>query len=429
MVGDLDDCGDRRRRADVEHGALSQLQGHTFSAAPAFLVHYFDRAFHLAHHCLLPGCTADHGRLLCGNGAGPAYGPALSSPPGLASRQNMTASQETVRVAIAGASSLLGKELRQALEDSSFPAGDVRLLDEEFLAGTLTESGGEPALIETVSEDSFERVRFAFFTGSREFSKRHAPEARRAGAVVIDLSGGLGAEPGARTWTPALDAVLRPSTDGVPAGQRGDLFVVPSAPADVAISISAALAPAGLRRLALTFLQPVSERGQEAIEELEGQVVKLLSFQPVPQAVFDTQVGFNLLPSYGPESGEKLADARTRIEDESRRYLAGRAPLPAIMLIQAPVFYSHAFTAYAEFQSAPGLEDMAGRLQRAGLKIVNKGDEAPTNVNVAGQARPVLGQPDRAAGVETGVWLWGAADNLRVPAATAVSIAEKLLAS
>jgi len=341
----------------------------------------------------------------------------------------MTASQETVRVAIAGASSLLGKELRQALEDSSFPAGDVRLLDEEFLAGTLTESGGEPALIETVSEDSFERVRFAFFTGSREFSKRHAPEARRAGAVVIDLSGGLGAEPGARTWTPALDAVLRPSTDGVPAGQRGDLFVVPSAPADVAISISAALAPAGLRRLALTFLQPVSERGQEAIEELEGQVVKLLSFQPVPQAVFDTQVGFNLLPSYGPESGEKLADARTRIEDESRRYLAGRAPLPAIMLIQAPVFYSHAFTAYAEFQSAPGLEDMAGRLQRAGLKIVNKGDEAPTNVNVAGQARPVLGQPDRAAGIETGVWLWGAADNLRVPAATAVSIAEKLLAS
>ena len=56
-------------------------------------------------------------------------------------------------------------------------------------------------------------------------------------------------------------------------------------------------------------------------------------------------------------------------------------------------------------------------------------DEPPTNVNVVGEVRPVLRQPERDPGIETGVWLWGAADNLRVPAATAVAIAEKLLAS
>ena len=104
----------------------------------------------------------------------------------------MTPPKEAVRVAIAGASSLLGKELNLWLEESKFPASDIRLLDEEIVAGTLTEAGGEPAIIETVTEESFERVRFAFFTGSPEFSKRHASEARRAGAVVIDLSGGLG---------------------------------------------------------------------------------------------------------------------------------------------------------------------------------------------------------------------------------------------
>ena len=114
----------------------------------------------------------------------------------------------------------------------------------------------------------------------------------------------------------------RPS-ESVPAGEPQSLFVVPSAPADAAISISAALAPAGLERLVVTVLQPVSEHGPEAIEELESQVVKLLSFQPVSQTVFDTQVGFNMLSSYGPESGIKLADARARIANESRRYLAG----------------------------------------------------------------------------------------------------------
>ncbi len=50
-------------------------------------------------------------------------------------------------------------------------------------------------------------------------------------------------------------------------------------------------------------------------------------------------------------------------------------------------------------------------------------------MNVAGETRPVLGQPERDPGIEKGVWFWGAADNMRVPAATAVAIAEKLLAS
>ena len=265
----------------------------------------------------------------------------------------MTSPKEAVRVAIAGASSLLGKELNQLLEESKFPASDIRLVDEEFVAGTLTEAGGEPAIIETVSEDSFERVRFAFFTGSPQFSKRHAAEARRAGAVIIDLSGGLGSDANSRLWIPALDAALAsPAVNALP-GESQSLFVVPSAPSEAAISISAALVTAGLERLVVTILQPVSEYGPEAIEELESQVVKLLSFQPISQIVFDAQVGFNMLSRYGPESGFKLSEARERIAQESRRYLEGRAPVTAVMLVQAPVFYSHTFTAYAEFKAAP----------------------------------------------------------------------------
>jgi len=341
----------------------------------------------------------------------------------------MSSPKEAVRVVVAGASSLLGKELNQWLEESHFPAVDIRLVDEEIVAGTLTESAGEPAIIETVDEDSFDRARFAFFTGSPEFSKRHAATASRAGAVVIDLSGGLLGDTNARPWIPALDATFAPPTVNATAGEPQSLFVVPSAPADFAISVSAALAPLGLNRLIVTAHQSVSEHGSDAIEELESQVVKLLSFQPIPQAIFDTQVGFNMLWAYGPESALKLADARDRIVKELRKYLEGRMPLPAMTLVQAPVFYSHTFTAYAEFKSPPALDDVAARLQAAGLKMVNAKEEPPTNVNVVGEARPVLKQPQRDPSIETGVWLWAAADNLRVPAATAVAIAEKLLAS
>jgi aspartate-semialdehyde dehydrogenase len=341
----------------------------------------------------------------------------------------MSSAREAVRVAIAGAASLRGKELKQWLEESNFPAAEIRLFDEEVVAGTLTEAAGEPALIETVSEDSFERVKFAFFTGSAGFSARHGMEASRSGAVVIDLSGGMGAEPGAAPWIPALDQLLLPSAGKRAAGEAQSIFLVPSTPAQIAISISAAFAPLGLERLALTILQPASERGPEAIEELESQVVNLLSFKPISQTVFDAQAGFNLLSRFGPESSEKLADVRAKIVAEVQGYLAGRVPMPAITLVQAPVFHSHVFTAYAEFKSPPTLGDIAARLQRADLKITPANDEPPNNVNVAGEGRPVLGQPERDPGIENGIWLWGAADNLRVPATTAVAIAEKLLAS
>ena len=341
----------------------------------------------------------------------------------------MTSSNEAVRVAIAGASSLLGKELSAWLGESNFPATDIRLVDEEFAAGTLTEAGGEPAVIETVAPDSFEHVRFVFFTGSPGFARRHVQEASRAGAVVIDLSGGLIGETNVRPWLPSLDGVLAAPTVNGAKGEPQSLFAAPGAPADAAVSISAALAPAGLDRLVLTVLQPVSEFGANAVEELEAQVVKLLSFQPISQIIFDAQIGFNTLSGYGPESGIKMEDNRSRIVAECGRYLKGRAPVPAVSLIQAPVFHSHTFTAYAEFKSVPDLDDLAERLDHAGLKMGRAKDEPPTNINVVGELRPMLKQPQRDPGIETGVWLWGAADNLRVPAGTAVSIAEKLLAS
>lgn len=334
-----------------------------------------------------------------------------------------------VGVAIAGASTLRGKELKQWLEESGFLSDDLRLLDEEFEAGTLTEAGGEPALVQTVEEDSFDHVRFVFFTGSPSFSIRHGADARRAGATVIDLSGGLAGESGARPWITGLDEALPPPVPRAAEAGPHSLFLAPSAPAIVATSLSAALTPLGLKRLVLNFFQPVSERGQEGVTEMESQVVKLLSFEPISQEVFDAQVGFNMMSRYGAESKPALADARSAIALEVQAYLAGRAAMPAMNLVHAPVFYSHAFSAFAEFDQPPALEAIEARLRTAGLKVVGEGDASPTNVNVAGEARPVLAHPERDSSIESGIWLWGAADNMRVPVVNAVSIAEKLLAS
>jgi len=336
---------------------------------------------------------------------------------------------QAYRVAIAGASSLRGKELKQLLEDGSFPATEIRLLDEDIAAGTLTEAGGEPVVIQTVDDDSFERVRFAFFAGTPAFAARHWEAAERAGATVIDLSGGLADVPSAQRWIPALDSLLPPAPAQTPGQATARLFLSPSAPTIVACSIAAALARFSVERLALVFFRPASERGQAGVEELESQTVNLLSFQPIAREVFDAQVAFNLLDRYGEASGERLIDARSSIARDVRSYLADRGPLPAIQLIQAPVFYSYAFAAYVEFGLRPESVELQRSLGAAGIQVVDSAGPAPSNVSVAGENRPVLGQMGADPNVERGYWFWGAADNVRLAAANAVSIAEKLLAS
>src|SRR2546429_6929928 len=106
--------------------------------------------------------------------------------------------RESNRIVIAGASSLLGAELKSLLEESRFAGWDLRLVDEEIAAGTLTEASGEPAVIQPAEEGSFDRPRLVCFTGSTEFTKAHLGSVR--GATVIDLTGGSVGEKETRLW-------------------------------------------------------------------------------------------------------------------------------------------------------------------------------------------------------------------------------------
>src|ERR1700756_5665171 len=113
--------------------------------------------------------------------------------------------RESQRIVIAGASSLLGAELKSLLEESKFESWDLRLGDEEIAAGTLTEAGGEPAVIQLVEEGSFEKARFVFFTGSPRFAIEKLKLALKSNAQVIDLSGIRAEREASCPWFPQLE--------------------------------------------------------------------------------------------------------------------------------------------------------------------------------------------------------------------------------
>jgi aspartate-semialdehyde dehydrogenase len=165
------------------------------------------------------------------------------------------------------------------------------------------------------------------------------------------------------------------------------------------------------------------------VSELEAQTVNLLSLHTMPQEVFGAQVAFNLMDRWGADSIEKLGDARDQVSREVSQYLAGRTPVPALTMIQAPVFFGCAFSAYVEFSGTPAEDEILRRLQAAGFVPVAESDPGPSNLSVAGEAQVNIRLAHRDRNVESGYWLWGAADNLRLGSANAIRIAERLLAS
>jgi aspartate-semialdehyde dehydrogenase len=334
------------------------------------------------------------------------------------------------RIAIVGASSLRGKELKIVLEERHFPASDIVLLDESVVAGTLTEAAGEPTFIHALDEDSFEGVRVAFFAGIIANTEANWDAAQRAGAAVIDLTGTLAATGRATTWIPSLSQTFPPRSGSVASGStQPSLYSSPASPVIIACTLAAAMSRLSPLRVVLLFFPPVSERDQPGVDELETQTTNLLSFRPTQQTVFDVQVAFNLLSSYGESSKPRLEDTRAAIARDVAQFLSGRAPVPAIQLVQAPVFYGYAFAAYAEFASPPPSGQLESVLANLGVKIAAAGDPAPTNVSVAGESEIQLAEIKPDPNVAGGVWLWGVADNLRLAATNAVRIAEELVAS
>ena len=94
------------------------------------------------------------------------------------------------KIAIAGASTLLGKELKDALAESPLSLSDFVLLDDAEAQGQLDQVGDEVTFVQPIDADSFAKVDFTFFCGSQAMTRRHWRDALRAGSTVVNAEAG-----------------------------------------------------------------------------------------------------------------------------------------------------------------------------------------------------------------------------------------------
>ncbi len=329
------------------------------------------------------------------------------------------------RVAIVGAASLKGKELKEALEDRNFPAYDIRLLDDNESLGQLDAVKDEVAFVQPVGRDQLEGVDFTFFASEEKFTKANWKIARQAGSAVVDLSYALESDAKAPVCAPWIGRELgQPSQFNL---ETTALVTAHPASVAMALLLLRAQKAGALRMAAATVFEPASEQGRRGMDELHEQTINLLSFQQMPTAVFDTQVAFNVLGRYGKESSQPIETIERRIGDHLRQLLENHAPLPALTLLQAPVFHAYTFSIYIEMEKNVSVGDFSQAMAGEHIEIARAAEDSPSNVNVAGKDQVLLAIR-RDTFHENGFWLWAAVDNLRLAAITAVECASALAA-
>jgi aspartate-semialdehyde dehydrogenase len=329
------------------------------------------------------------------------------------------------KIAIAGASTLVGRELKEALSESPLAAANFVLLDEEEAEGQLDQVGDEITFIQSIAPDAFERIDFTFFCGSENLTRKHWRDALRAGSTVLDLSGALDQETGVVVRAPLLDSEAATVDLFTPA-------VVPAHPAALALAlVLERLQQAAPVRIAFaTLLLPASEFGRAALDELHQQTMSLLSFQGLPRELYDTQAAYNLLSGLGEAAKVSLGAVEARVRRHYAALSQGRWPALGLQVVAAPVFHGHTFSIAIEMERPVEIAALEEALSGGHLDLVLEETDSPSNLTSTGQndvlvrMKPELGA--RNSSQVSRLWLWAASDNLRLQAQNALACAMDL---
>jgi len=330
------------------------------------------------------------------------------------------------RLAIVGAGTLKGKEVAEVLNDRNFPSADIKLLDDDESLGQLETVGEEVTFIQNVRSEQFQKIDFTFFASDPECTRKNWKTASGAGSAIVDLSYALEDESDAQVRAPWIERQLAQPL--IPELQPGPAVVAHPAAVVLALLTLRVQKAAEVKRVVATVFEPASEHGQKGIDELHEQTVNLLSFQQLPTKIFDTQVAFNMVARYGEKSVPAVATLEKRVLKHYQRIAGREAPMPSLLLVQAPIFHGHAFAIHVEIASVADIASIAQALAGEHVNVTHGAENSPTNQNAAGQGDiqvSIIADTNEAKAF----WIWAAADNLRIAALTAVECAESIAAT
>jgi aspartate-semialdehyde dehydrogenase len=330
---------------------------------------------------------------------------------------------KNLHVAIVGATGAVGVEMMKTLEKRNFPVGKLTLLASARSVGKRLPFKGEQVAIQELREDSFGGVDVALFSAGGGISRKFAPFATQAGAVVVDNSSAFRMEAGVPLVVPEINGADV-------AGNRG-IIANPNCTTAITLMALYPLHQAfGVKRVIASSYQAVSGTGAQAIEELRAQVEALAAGRPVETKVYPHQIAFNVLPHVDSFLDSGYTKEEMKMENEGRRIMHHPNFRASVTCVRVPVYRAHSVAVNAEFEKPVTVEAAREVLAKApGLDIVDdpKSNSYPVPLNVAERDNCQVGRLRLDCALDNGLAFWVVGDQLLKGAAlNAVQIAELL---
>ena len=328
------------------------------------------------------------------------------------------------RVAIVGATGLVGQEFIKVLEQCSFPMASILLLASDRSAGKKLFVNHREIEVKEATPESFKKIDIALFSAGAETSRYFSPIAAQLGAVVIDNSSAFRMVPNVPLVVPEINPEDIKWHKGIIAN-----------PNCSTIQMVMALYPLHkvnpIKRVIADTYQAVSGTGSAAVEELTVQAKQVLEGQTAIPHVYPHQIAFNVLPEIDVFLDNGYTREEWKMVEETRKIMHADDIAISITCVRVPVFTGHSVAVHMEF-SQPISPDEARRIlaQAPGIKLLD--DTAislyPQPWSAAGTDEVFVGRIRRDVSHSNGLVMWVVADNLRKGAAlNTVQIAEEMI--
>jgi aspartate-semialdehyde dehydrogenase len=337
----------------------------------------------------------------------------------------MTAFQENgYRVAVVGATGVVGEAMLDILAERQFPVREVAALASSESVGREVSFGRKSLIVDDLATFDFKGWDFALFSAGGSVSAEYAPRAAAAGCIVIDNTSHF-------RMDPAVPLVVPEVNGDVLKGFSGGIIANPNCST---IQMLLAVAPihraVGVTRINVATYQSVSGAGRAAMEELGRQCADRFNFRDPEPDVFAAPIAFNVIPAIDVFEDNGYTREEMKMHRETRRILDSEDIFVNATAVRVPVFIGHGEAIHLETREPIEVDAVRQLFEDAPGVVFLGGEQLATPLTHAGGKDDVLVcRLRRDFSHPRGLNFWVVADNLRKGAAlNAVQIAELLVA-
>ncbi len=322
------------------------------------------------------------------------------------------------KLAIVGATGLVGRTILKVLEEKNFPDFKYTLFCSKKSAGTKINFLEQEYILEELKDDSFDiGFDFAIFSAGSDTAKHFAPLAASNGCIVIDNSSAFRMDEAVPLVVPEVNPDDIYLNNGIIANPNCSTIqaVVALKPLDNKYNI---------KRIVYSTYQAVSGAGRQGLIDLENTTKNL------PPEKFLHPIYNNCLPHIDSFLDDEYTKEEVKMINETRKILHNPNLRVTATAVRVPVQNSHSESINVEFEKPFKIQEVKSLLcSSPGVVVLDTPAENvyPIATRATGQDKVLVGRIRRDFSIESGLNLWVVADNIRKGAASnAVQILEKL---